>query len=172
MAETRVTEKKLVRLVDPSNWENPVGISWVNKLGGWSHWVFKGTFEEKDQVLSEQTTESVEAFVDYEPYKHDVQYIEAWGHILERIVRQGMTVSAEDVDEDSRLRLRGLVHSNMIVFLLNPQAWDTLVSGAPVGPNWERISLDGSLYDFGDPGLGSYDITFAIKRQTLRTLNR
>lgn len=172
MAVTRVTEQKVVRVVDPSNWAHPVYLAWVNKLGGWSFYLFKGTYEEKDKVLDEQRTENSESFVAYQYSRFDVEYIEAWGHVLSRIVQQGLTCSAEDVDEDTRLRIRGLVHSPMIVMLKNPSTWDTVVSGAPVGAKWERVYMDGSLYDFGDPGHGSYDITFQISTQTLKTLGR
>lgn len=172
MASTRVTEQKLVRVIDPSDWENPVFLAWVNKLGGWSFWLFKGLIEEKDKVLRETRTQSRETFINYEPWKYDIQYIEAWNHVLEREVAQGMTIAADNVDEDSRLRIRGIVHSPMVVYLKNPDTWDTLVSSVPVGPYWERVFIDGSLYDFGDGGQGSYDITLQITTQRLATLRR
>lgn len=172
MAVTQVTEKKLVRVIDPANWETPVYLAWVNKLGGWSFWLFNGTYEEKDAVIRQTTTENSESFIDYRPWRFDTEYMEAWTHVLERVIQQGLIASAENVTADDRIRIRGIVHSPMVVLLLNPDTWDTIDNGYPVGCRWERVFIDGSLYDFGDPGHGSYDISFRIKKQPLRTLDR
>jgi len=173
MAVTQVTEKKVIRVIDPSNWENPVFLAWVNKKGGWEFQLFNGAYEEKDKVNSESITQNREGFVDFEPYRFDVEYIQAWSHVLNREIQQGMTVSAEDITEDDRNRIRGIVHSPMVVYLKNPATWDTVDgSGTPIGCVWERVFIDGSLYDFGNPGQGSYDISLAIKTQPLITLDR
>lgn len=172
MASNRVTEQKLVRVIDPTDWENPVFLQWVNKLGGWSSWLFKGYLDEKDKVTKETRTTNQESFVSYQPYRFNLEYIEAFAHVLSRQVSQGMTISADNLDADSRVRIRGIVHSPMVVMLLNPTTWDTLENGAPVSPQWERVFLDGSLYDFGDEGQGGYDITMSITTQPIQTLSR
>jgi len=172
MASTRVTEEKKIRVVDPSDCQNPVFLKWFTKLGA-SMWLFDGRFDDVDDIISERRTTSSQAFVDFVGFKNDVEFIEAWQQVLERQVQQGLTVSAENIPKDSRERIRGMVHSPFVVLLKNPLTWDTLNAGGfPVGPVWERVFINGSNYEFGNDGQETFNIIFQISLQPLKTLSQ
>lgn len=184
MAVTRVTEKKLVRIVDVADYQSPIALEWLGPHGDFNQWVFAGELSQKVGVYDEVITKSLVSNSSFRPY--DLEYIEAFEKALSKKSRESIDVVAPDVQDyywtnpdtsereliSERETLKTLVKSPYIKMLINPITWDTIDgNGFPVGPKWMRVFIDGSSFSFGDKGGGHYSLSFTIIKQPDLTLS-
>lgn len=183
MAVTRVTEKKLARVIDVADYSYPICLEWLSPHGDFVQWVFAGEMTQQVSVFDEVVAKSLVSNSSFRPY--DIEYIEAFEKALSKKARESIDVVAPDVQDyywtnpdtsqreliSERDTLKTLVKSPYIKMLINPVTWDTTENGFPVGPKWMRVFIEGTSFSFGDKGGGHYSLSFTIIKQPDLTLS-
>lgn len=176
MAVNRVTEQKVARIIDTSNYENPIHLSWLGDDGDMRHWCFCGQLDETVMLKNEEVINKTVNNSSYWPY--NIEWTESFQAVLSRDTEDTFEVYAPDVrdyyvtDADDgvvlnseREYLRSLSRSPYVLMLLNPITWDTVIDSIPQFPKWMRVFVSGRSFSFGELGNSHYSLSFKIKKQ-------
>ena len=131
----QLTEKKKIK-VDHECKDNPIYLTWLNKLGGYSYWLFF-----KNHSINTKTSGE-------NPYSISIQDLEnanstngITGKAILHSMAIGARVRAADMDG-----ITGLYESPKVMRLMNPETWETDGVGGIPNPIWQRVGVKtGSL---------------------------
>jgi hypothetical protein len=131
----RITEKKKIK-IDHECKDFPIYLTWLNRLGGYSYWLFFKEHNIKTKTKSEngyiQNIQDLETAIS----TNDITGKEA-----EHSISVGGRMKAEDMDG-----ITGLYESPKVERLMNPDTWETDGPSGGPAPLWQRVIIkSGSL---------------------------
>ena len=131
----RITEKKKIK-IDHECKDFPIYLTWVNRLGGYSYWLFHKQHEEKTKTKSENKYNKSIADLENAIATNDIT-----GKLAVHSIKVGGRIKAEDMDG-----ITGLYESPKVLRLMNPETWTTDGPGSTPLPRWQRVIIKpGSL---------------------------
>lgn len=131
----------------------PIYLCWLNKLGGFSYWLFH-TSQELSHIVSskENITHPLGDTVNTRTIE-DTILVEA---------RDVITIGASNIREDQLEGIKSLLHSVRVMMLTNPDEYDSIPSPV-VAPIWKTVQLKRGTFKLGLKQHESYSVEVAIE---------
>ena len=121
----RITEKKKIK-IDHECKDFPIYLTWLNRLGGYSYWLFFKEHSEKTKTKAEN--KYIKSIADLE---NAIATNDITGKQAAHTILVGGRIKAEDIDG-----ITGLYESPKVLRLMNPENWN---SGPTPNPIWQRV---------------------------------
>ncbi len=124
----RVTEKKDIK-IDHECKDFPIYLTWLNRLGGYSYWLFFKEHTEKTKTKSEN-----KYILNIQDLENAIGTNDITGKSAVHSMLIGGRIKAEDMDG-----ITGLYESPKVLRLMNPETWETDGEGGTPLPKWQRV---------------------------------
>jgi hypothetical protein len=124
----QLTEKKKIK-IDHECKDFPIYLTWLNRLGGYSYWLFFKEHQEKTKTASQN-----KYIVSIPDLETAIRTNDITGKTATHTIVIGGRIKAEDIDG-----ITGLYESPKVQRLMNPDTWET---DGPVNtplPIWQRV---------------------------------
>jgi len=141
----RITEIKTVK-IDHDCKDVPIYLTWINKLGGYSYWLF--------ERFNTETTRTRNVY-QYENNILDLENAIGTNEVTSKDISPQLEVGAKihisDMDG-----IRGLFESPKVLMLANPDTWT--VDGA----KWKRVIVNTGSLVVNETDKRYYDVSFKL----------
>ena len=154
----RITEKKKIKF-DHECKDFPIYLTWLNRLGGYSYWLFFKEHTEKTKTKSENGY--IKSIKDLE---NAIATNDITGKEAEHSIQVGCRCKAEDMDG-----LTGLYESPKVERLMNPETWETDGTGGQPFPIWQRVIVKSGSITILKTGIDFLEIKMTLELPFINT---
>ena len=153
-----LTEKKKIKF-DHECKDFPIYLNWLNRLGGYSYWLFFKEHTEKTSTSVEN--KYIKSIKDLENARatNDITGKKATHTIL-----VGCRCKAEDIDG-----LTGLYESPKVERLMNPETWETDGPTGGILPIWQRVIVKPGSITILKTGIDFLEIKMTLELPFINT---
>lgn len=162
MTTTRISEIKNVKVVCCSNGPS-VCLRWLNKLGGWSTWVFDYNQVNQDETSRDSISVNTSSASLFSQYTPDLEAGDSTQDSLTIKVQPKMLLGYTNLAKEDIIGIRGMLHSVKVHMLMNADTW------VNEGPRWQTVLIDPSSFTISETRMNHYELEFTILLPELYT---
>ena len=154
----QITEKKNIK-IDHECKDFPIYLTWLNRLGGYSYWLFFKEHTEKTKTKTEN--KYIKSIADLE---NAIGTNDITGKFSGHSILIGARIKAEDQNG-----ITGLYESPKVLRLMNPETWETDSPAGDPAPRWQRVIIKAGSITILKTGIDFLEVKMTLELPFINT---